>query len=138
MLRVKFGGREWQLDDAAPLTMGDIVALREMGVTPDRFGVLLHRLAGVKTEDMSGADLLELAESAAQIAYLAAVREDHSLKWRDFVWSLPMDDLGAFDLGSNTATPATATANGSGGVGAALAEAGAVKATARKQRPKKP
>lgn len=131
MLRITFGSRTWRLDETAELTMGDIVALREMGVSPDRFGILLDRLSGVKdTADMSAADLLELAESAAQIAYLAAVREDHSLAWRDFVWSLPMNDLQAFDLGSpgDVDTPAP---TGPSVVGTALAGAGVGKPPAR-------
>lgn len=105
MLKVKFGERVWQLDETAALTMGDLVALREMGVSPSRFEVMLNRLNGVDMTNAPESDLLELATAAAQTAYLAAVREDHSLSWRDFAWSLPMDDLQAFEIDSGEATP---------------------------------
>lgn len=97
MLRIKFGAREWLFDETAPRMMGELVALKEMGVRPDEVGALLKRLATAGGEATTE-QRMAVAEAAAQLAYLAAVREDHTLRWREFVWSIPLDDLRAFDV----------------------------------------
>lgn len=133
MLRIKFGDRQWRFDETAPMTMGDIIAMREMGLEPDRFEIMLSRVGGVAGDPsrLSDLDGLELAQNIAQLAYIAAVREDHQLRWRDFVWSIPLDDLQAFDLDDDPAEP-TGPPTAESAVGAALAEAGVAKPKAAK------
>lgn len=134
MLRIKFGEREWQFDETAALTMGEVVVLREMGVAPAQFGQLLSRIGTRTGRDLSGPERIELAESCAQLAFLAAVREDHSLRWRDFVWTIPLDALRMFDVVANEPAEKAAVATSPvSSVGAALAEA-----TSAKPRPKAP
>lgn len=126
MLTIKFGDREWKLDTAAPYSIGDLAAMREMGVSPNRMAELFGQL-GAALGSPNKNQMLEMALLAAQVAYLAAVREDHDLRWRDFVWSIPLDDLGAFSITGGESAAETGT------VGEALAAAGAAKPAARKR-----
>jgi hypothetical protein len=41
---------------------------------------------------------MELAETLLQVAYVAAVRADHALSWRAFIWTVPIDDFRGLEI----------------------------------------
>jgi len=92
MLRLTLGDKVYDYDDAQPLTAGDLVALREMGADPEKWVAMTDWLAdGQVKGELSQGQYVEMAEALIQVAYLAAVRADHSLTWREFIWTLPLD-----------------------------------------------
>ena len=109
MIRAQFGDRVFEFDETQKMTMGDLVAVREMGVDLDRWVNMVERLRGVDV-DTSANVQLELFEVAAQVAYLAAVRKDHSLTWREFVWTVAPEDLRALEMADAPAQSAKAQA----------------------------
>ena len=137
MLRIKFGAREWHYDEAAPLSMGEIVMLREMGSDPATFGDTLTRLGEMASADISVSEGVELAEALAKVAFLAEVRENHDARWRDFIWTISLDDLQAFEI-SNDEAPAPNRAARRAKPAVKTSEVGAALAAARKPAAKAP
>lgn len=108
MIRIQFGERTFGYDEKAPLSMGDVVAMREMGVDPERWASMVDRIKVGKDDVLRTADAMELAETMIQFAYLAGVRQDHNLSWREFIWSVPIDDFRGFETSDAPEPPADA------------------------------
>lgn len=92
MIRLKLGERTLEYDEKRPLSAGDLVAIREMGADPERWVGMVERLGVNASERLRTAQYMELAEALIQVGYLAAVRVDHDVRWREFIWSLPIAD----------------------------------------------
>jgi hypothetical protein len=90
---MQFAGRTYDYDEKAPLSAGDLIAIREMGADPDRWVAMADWVVDGGKAKLSTAQYSQAAEAVIQLAYLAAVRENHELRWRDFIWSLPIDDV---------------------------------------------
>ena len=90
MIRIHVADRTFDFDETRPLAMGDYVAIREMGVDPNRWASLVDRLKADDPAQLTGEQSLELGEALIQLAYLAAVRKDHALTWREFIWTVPL------------------------------------------------
>lgn len=97
MIRLKLGERTLEYDEKRPLSAGDLVAIREMGADPDRWVGMVEWL-GDNAAQLRTAQYMELAEALIQVGYLAAVRADHELRWREFIWSLPIADADKWDV----------------------------------------
>lgn len=98
MIRLKLGDRTLEYDEKRPLSAGDLVAIREMGADPDRWVGMVGWLSENAAERLRTAQYMELAEALIQVGYLAAVRVDHELRWREFIWSLPIADADKWDV----------------------------------------
>lgn len=88
-----FAGRTYDYDEKAPLSAGDLIAIREMGADPERWAAMVDWVRADGTTHLTGSQYTQAAEALIQLAYLAAVRADHELRWREFIWSLPIDDV---------------------------------------------
>lgn len=98
MIRLKLGERTLDYDEKRPLSAGDLVAIREMGADPDRWAGMVDWLGVNAADRLRTAQYMELAEALIQVGYLAAVRADHDLRWREFIWSLPIADADKWDV----------------------------------------
>lgn len=92
MIRLKLGERTLEYDEKRPLSAGDLVAIREMGADPERWIGMVERLGENAATRLRTAQYMELAEALIQVGYLAAVRADHDVRWREFIWTLPIAD----------------------------------------------
>lgn len=110
MIRLKLGDRTLEYDEKRPLSAGDLVAIREMGADPDRWAGMVGWLSENAADRLRTAQYMELAEALIQVGYLAAVRVDHDLRWREFIWALPIADADKWDVevvgGGTPASPA--------------------------------
>lgn len=98
MIRLKLGERTLEYDEKRPLSAGDLVAIREMGADPDRWAGMVDWLSENAAARLRTSQYMELAEALIQVGYLAAVRVDHELRWREFIWSLPIADADKWDV----------------------------------------
>jgi hypothetical protein len=112
LIRLKLGDRTLDFDEKRALSAGDLVAIREMGVDPDRWETLITRVGGTATERLRTGQYAELAEALIQIGYLASVRDDHDLRWREFIWSLPLADVQEWNVEVVTDEPTPAVGKG--------------------------
>jgi len=94
VIRLTLGERVYDYDESAPLSAGDLMAIREMGADPAKWAGMSAWLRedGQVAGELTDRQYAEVAESLIQLAYLAAVRADHSVTWREFIWSLPIDN----------------------------------------------
>jgi hypothetical protein len=95
---MKFADRTYDYDDKAPLSAGDLIALREMGADPERWVAMVDWVGADGKAQLTSEQYAQAAEALIQIAYLAGVRKDHDLRWRDFIWSLPLDDMSKWSV----------------------------------------
>lgn len=98
MIRLKLGAHTLEYDEKRPLSAGDLVAIREMGADPERWVGMVGWLSENAADRLRTSQYMELAEALIQVGYLAAVRADHDLRWREFIWSLPIADADQWDV----------------------------------------
>jgi len=108
LIRLKLGERTLEFDEKRPLSAGDLVAIREMGADPERWIGMVDWLGKEAADRLRTGQYMELAEALIQVAYLAAVRVDHELRWREFIWSMPVADMNQWDVEVVKAAPAPA------------------------------
>lgn len=83
---MRIAGREVTFDPDAPLSFGDVYALREVSAA---IGVATDRLIS----DVNGGDADARGQAVLVMAFLAAARQDHDLRWREFVYAVPIDGV---------------------------------------------
>lgn len=87
VMKFRLSGRLFEFDLGRSMSYGEVWALeREIGLDPDRLA-----------RDLQGNDRKAQRDALIVLAYLAAVREDHELRWRDFIWSVSPDSLEVVD-----------------------------------------
>lgn len=87
LVKLRVAGRELAFDDdESKLTFGDAYALREVSAAT---GVDAPQLMA----DVHSGDRDAQGQAILVLAYLAAVRADHDLRWRDFLFTVPMNGV---------------------------------------------